>query len=76
MSKVNIKCAVVACVFAFSLAVACICINVAKADAAANSLPTITDTVTKGQPGIRTVENELKTALMPVGHCLYIFGGS
>ncbi len=47
-----------------------------QADAATNKLPTISNTVTKGEPGVMTVENEIKTALMPIGHCLYIFGGA
>lgn len=76
MSNVKIKSVVAACVFAVLLAMACIGINVVKANAASNGVPTISDTVTKGQPGVMTVENEIKTALMPVGHCLYIFGGS
>ena len=75
MSNVKFKSIVAACVFAVLLAMACIGINVAKADAAANGVPIISDTVIKGQPGVMTVENEIKTALMPVGHALYIYGG-
>ena len=48
-------------------------IAVAKTNEA---VPTISNTVTKGEPGVMTVDNEIKTGLMPVGHCLYIFGGS
>ena len=47
-------------------------IAVAKTNEA---VPTITNTVTKGEPGVMTVENEIKTALMPVGHALYVYGG-
>ena len=76
MIKSKIKIGVASCVFAVLLAATCISINVVNAEAAASSLPTISDTVTKGKPGDMTVENEIKTALMPVGHCLYIFGGA
>lgn len=48
----------------------------ASASSANSDLPVISNTVTKGKAGVMTVENEIKTALMPVGHCLYIFGGS
>lgn len=75
MSNVKAKSVVATCVFAVLLAMACIGINVSKADAAADSVSTIADTVTKGKPGVMTVENEIKTALMPVGHALYIYGG-
>lgn len=40
-----------------------------------DGVATITNTVTKGEPGLMTVENEIKTALMPVGHALYVYGG-
>ena len=75
MNSGKVKSAVAACVFAVLLAMACIGINVAKADAAANSMPIINDTITKGVPGEMTVENEIRTALMPIGHALYIYGG-
>lgn len=48
--------------------------SIQKAQAQA-SVETIANTVTHGIPGQMTVENEIKTALMPVGHCLYIYGG-
>lgn len=47
-------------------------IAVAKTNEA---VPTISNTVTKGEPGVMTVDNEIKTALMPVGHALYVYGG-
>ena len=72
----KLKISLLATFFAIVMAVACIGICVSKADAVSNGVPIITDTVTKGEAGVMTVENEIKTALMPVGHCLYIFGGS
>ena len=69
------KISLLATIFAVAMVAACVGINVAKADAAANGVPIISDTVTKGVPGKMTVENEIKTALMPVGHALYIYGG-
>lgn len=75
MSKVKVKSLVVASVFAVLLSIGCAGINAMGADAAANGVPTISDTVTKGVPGEMSVENEIKTALMPVGKVLYIYGG-
>ena len=72
----KLKISLLATFFAIVMVAASVGICVSKADAAANGVPTISDTVTKGKPGVMTVENEIKTALMPVGHCLYIFGGS
>lgn len=66
--------AICASVLAIALGIAGM--TYSQADAAANKLPTINNTVTKGEPGVMTVENEIKTALMPIGHCLYIFGGA
>ena len=72
----NRKYKILISIFAVMLVSLSVGLNVKTAVALGKTNIKIVDnTITKGEPGIMTVENEIKTALMPVGKCLYIYGG-